>query len=184
LIADMMQLARAQAGRAHLTITRVDIATVLAESMRSNLPVAEAKGIALSFQDADKANVMSDLEATLTIANNLIGNAIRYTSPGGHVKVSFRDAGRFLALVVEDDGVGISAGDQKRIFERFYRVSKSRRTGGDRGHSGTDGTGIGLSIVKNLTLALGGEIRLTSQPGQGARFEVLLPKLITARQSA
>lgn len=184
LIADMMQLARAQSGRAHLTITRVDIAAVVAESLRSNLPIAETKNINLVYSDDDKAIVMSDLEATLTIANNLIGNAVRYTSSGGHVKVSFRDAGRFLALVVEDDGVGISAVDQKRIFERFYRVAKSRRSAGEAGNSGTEGTGIGLSIVKNLTLALGGEIRLTSQPGEGARFEVLLPKVVPARQSA
>lgn len=184
LIADMMQLARAQAGRAHLTITRVDIAALVAESMRSNLPIAEAKNIELVFDDEYKTSVMSDTEATLTIANNLIGNAVRYTSSGGHVRVSFRDAGRFLALVVEDDGVGISAVEQKRIFERFYRVAKSRRSGGEGGGSGTEGTGIGLSIVKNLTMALGGEIRLTSQPGEGARFEVLLPKVVSVRQSA
>lgn len=184
LIADMMQLARAQAGRTHLTITRVDIAEVIAESMKSYVPVAEAKEIQLDFIDDGAGVVMSDREATLTIANNLIGNAVRYTSAGGHVQVSFQDAGRFLALVVEDDGVGISATEQKRIFERFYRVQKSRLSRGDGTGGLTEGTGIGLSIVKNLTMALGGEVRLTSQPGEGARFEVLLPKASMVRQPA
>ena len=74
-----------------------------------------------------------------------------------------------LLFVVEDTGVGISEADQKRIFERFYRVGKSRGTG-------DGGTGIGLSIVKNLTLTLGGEVRVASRPGEGSKFEVLLPK--------
>ena len=72
-------------------------------------------------------------------------------------------------VFVEDTGVGIAESDQKRIFERFYRVGKSRG-------SGDGGTGIGLSIVKNLTVTLGGEVRVSSRPGEGARFEVLLPK--------
>ena len=72
-------------------------------------------------------------------------------------------------MVVEDDGIGITRDDQKRIFERFYRVGKRSST--------TDGgTGIGLSIVKNLVITLNGEIRVTSEPGAGASFEVLLPK--------
>ena len=100
----------------------------------------------------------------LTITNNLIGNAIRYTPEGGSVSVSCRDAGKFWALVVEDTGVGIAESDQKRIFERFYRVGKSRG-------SGDGGTGIGLSIVKNLTLTLGGEVRVTSRPGEGANLK-------------
>ena len=84
--------------------------------------------------------------------------------------VSCRDAGSFWALVVEDTGVGIAENDQKRIFERFYRVGKSRATG-------DGGTGIGLSIVKNLALiTLEGEVRVASRPGEGAKFEVLLPK--------
>ncbi|MGB7324182.1 MAG: ATP-binding protein [Rubripirellula sp.] len=197
LIADMMQLARAQAGRANLTIQAVELAEVMAESMRSNEPVAEANNIVLRFEALEVAdgvadgvadvqsdgvsdvmsNVMSDREATLTIVNNLIGNAIRYTPNGGNVNVSLRDEGQMVAIVVQDDGVGISAGEQKRIFERFYRVQNSRTAHDDGTSAVIEGTGIGLSIVKNLTHALGGEVRLASHPGEGARFEVLLPKV-------
>lgn len=180
LIADMMQLARAQAGRAHLKISRVSVDEVIHESLKSYRPVAEAKGIELTIDGDHAAVVTSDREATLTIVNNLIGNAIRYTSYDGHVQVGCRDAGRFVSLYVQDDGVGIPAGEQKRIFERFYRVEKARHSRGDGTSSSTEGTGIGLSIVKNLTVALGGEVRVRSHPGEGSRFEVLLPKADSA----
>jgi signal transduction histidine kinase len=79
--------------------------------------------------------------------------------------------------VVEDTGVGIAESDQRRIFERFYRVGKSRG-------SGDGGTGIGLSIVKNLTITLGGEVRVSSRPGEGAKFDVLLPKSDAAQNGS
>ena len=107
----------------------------------------------------------------MTIVNNLIGNAIRYTPEQGNVKVRCcRDADSTdrWSLVVDDDGVGIPLSDQERIFERFYRVDKTRE-------SGDGGTGIGLSIVKNLTIAMGGEVGVASRPNQGATFRVALP---------
>ncbi|WP_145171938.1 sensor histidine kinase [Rubripirellula lacrimiformis] len=176
LIADMMQLARAQAGNSHLSIGRVDFSEVVSESLRSNCPIAEVKEIAVVYQAGQSQWIHSDREATLTIANNLIGNAIRYTSLGGRVEVGFRDAGKFLALVVQDNGVGINAEEQERIFERFYRVQKSRVARGDESDPLSEGTGIGLSIVKNLAISLGGEVRVESKPGRGSKFEVLLPK--------
>ncbi|TWU60228.1 Alkaline phosphatase synthesis sensor protein PhoR [Rubripirellula tenax] len=178
LIADMMKLARAQAGRSQLSISVIHLADVIDESLRSNRPVAEANGIRLHFDPSQSASVMSDREATLTIVNNLIGNAIRYTSSGGNVNVSIGDAGRFIALVVKDDGVGIPPGEQKRIFERFYRVETSRIARDDGTSALPEGTGIGLSIVKNLVHALRGEVRVSSRPGEGAQFEVLLPKCV------
>lgn len=169
LIADMMQLARAQAGSSQLKLGPVSLSDVIQESLKSYHPVADAKRIKLRVTPADDLpKVHADPEANLTIASNLIGNAIDYTPEGGEVRVSCREAGSFVALVVEDTGVGIPKSEQKRIFERFYRVEKSRDTG-------LGGTGIGLSIVKNLTMTLGGEVRVRSKLGEGSRFEVLLP---------
>ena len=169
LIADMMQLARAQAGISQLKLGPVSLADVIEESLKSYHPVADAKQIQLIVPPCeDLPKVHADAEATLIIASNLIGNAIHYTPQGGVVRVHCRSAGKFVALVVEDNGVGIPKSEQKRIFERFYRVEKSRDTG-------VGGTGIGLSIVKNLTMTLGGEVRVSSKPGEGAKFEVLLP---------
>jgi two-component system phosphate regulon sensor histidine kinase PhoR len=169
LISDMMQLARAQAGGSQLKISSISWGEVINESLKSYRPVAETKNITLEVEPAAEARVRADPEAALTISNNLIGNAINYTPSGGHVRVSCRQEGRFWALVVEDTGVGIPEAEQKRIFERFYRVERNRS-------SMDGGTGIGLSIVKNLTMTLGGEVRVSSRPGEGSRFEVLLPR--------
>jgi two-component system phosphate regulon sensor histidine kinase PhoR len=216
LIEDMMQLARAQSDNPSLTISSVRLPDVIEHSLASNRPVAITKSIDLSFrsaieQDIEQRNeqgtkqfeaqtdagnsehgfgvaiVRSDAEATLTIVNNLISNAIRYTPEGGKVMVGIRDAGQFYSVYVDDTGVGISQADQKRVFERFYRVKGTRLyedpSDGQKSNSELSpkfatqrGTGIGLSIVKQLTKALGGKVHLSSVPDVGSRFEVLLPK--------
>lgn len=176
LIEDMMQLARAQAGREKLDLVTLSLSDIIAESFASSIPIAEAEGVALStIADDCSAQVTADLGATLTIANNLISNAIRYTPRGGGVRVGVRRQGDYWALVVEDDGIGIAQSDQERIFERFYRVDKNRR-------SSSAGTGLGLSIVKNLTRAQGGKITLESRPGEGSTFEVWLPAAAAPEQ--
>ncbi|MDA8743222.1 ATP-binding protein [Rubripirellula amarantea] len=180
LIADMMQLARAQEGPSNLHLTSVRLSNVVAQSLASYRPVASAKEITLIANNDFDGSVEADPEATLTIVNNLIGNAIRYTPAGGTVNVGCRDAGDKVALFVSDTGIGISEVDQQRIFDRFYRVATNRQNrSGKRAPSliNTDGgTGIGLSIVKNLTQAMGGEVKVSSRPNEGSRFEVLLPR--------
>ena len=79
-----------------------------------------------------------------------------------------RVVGKFIELSVKDNGVGIEPSEQERIFERFYRVAKSRETS-------DEGTGIGLALVKNLAVAMSGEVSVASKSGEGATFEVLLP---------
>lgn len=176
LVADMMQLARAQAGRDKLHFVTVHIDEVISESLKSYQPVATAKQIKLTVDEiGNDVRVTADREATLTIINNLIGNAVRYTNEGGHVSVGVREAGSYWSIVVSDNGVGIAESEQERIFERFYRVERTRE-------SARAGTGLGLSIVKNLTVALKGEVRLKSSPGEGSTFEVLLPRAETGVQ--
>ncbi|MEM9586277.1 MAG: ATP-binding protein [Planctomycetota bacterium] len=170
LVQDMMQLARAQEGRGRLQLMSLSLEEIVSESFRSKSPIAEANEITLSLREFDDVIVVADAEAMLTITNNLIGNAIRYTPSGGQVEVFFgvmREKG-FGCLRVRDNGIGIAAEDQSRVFERFYRVAKNRES-----HAGS--TGLGLSIVKNLTLAQGGQVRLSSKPGQGSLFEIRLP---------
>ncbi|WP_436715608.1 ATP-binding protein [Roseiconus lacunae] len=173
LIADMMKLARAQSGKGTLVIQALDLEKVINQAMSSFLPVAGAKQIDLSVVPSDQpVHVLADEEAALTIAQNLISNAIRHTNAGGHVVVSFRKDGDGWVMAVQDDGVGIAEEYQERIFERFYRVDRTRKA-----HDG--GTGIGLSIVKNLSRALGGRIGVISSPGNGATFEVWLRSAIS-----
>lgn len=100
---------------------------------------------------------------------NLISNAIKYNRPGGYVKVSFFEDEDNYRICIEDNGIGIGEGEQERIFERFYRVTKSR-------NKEIDGTGLGLAIVKHIILSMGGDIGLESVLGQGSKFKISLPK--------
>lgn len=169
LINDMLQLARAQAGTQNLTVTNVPLIPVLREAVATYEPLAQAREITLRFvPPSTAATVAADREALLTIINNLLGNAVRYTPEGGNVELQCYESGNTWAIIVADNGLGIPEQDQERIFERFYRVEKARDA--SRG-----GTGLGLSIVKNLVQALGGEVQLRSRPGEGATFEVRLP---------
>lgn len=172
LVADMMQLARAQAGKKNFEFSAVSVVECIQGAVLTNQPIADQKGIELKSPNAGQdagAIAFADFDATVTMVNNLISNAVRYTETGGTVEVDLRVVDRFIQLTVTDNGVGISPSDQERIFERFYRVEKSRE-------SIDGGTGIGLALVKNLATAMAGEVRVTSTRGEGAVFEVLLPR--------
>jgi two-component system phosphate regulon sensor histidine kinase PhoR len=97
---------------------------------------------------------------------NLIHNAIKFTSPGGHIHVSAKLEESFLAVSIADTGVGISPSELPRVFERFYKSDKARRS---------DGTGLGLAIAKHIVLAHAGTIRVESEQGKGSTFTFTLP---------
>ena len=97
---------------------------------------------------------------------NLVSNAIRYNRPYGNVVVSVNREEEHVSLTVEDTGIGISHADQERVFERFYRVDKSRS-------KSTGGTGLGLAIVKHVVQCHGAKLKMNSQLGTGTRIEVI-----------
>jgi two-component system, OmpR family, phosphate regulon sensor histidine kinase PhoR len=99
---------------------------------------------------------------------NLLENAVNYSPDGGHIRLGARVDGRDLALTVSDDGPGLPESDLNRVFERFYRVEKSRA-------GGPGGTGLGLSIVRHLVELHGGRVQAENQPGGGALFTIRLP---------
>ena len=103
------------------------------------------------------------------IVKNLLENAVEYTPEAGEIFIYLKEIGNDLILTVEDTGIGISEEDQKRIFERFYRVSQSRQRN-------TGGSGLGLSIVQHYTEILGGTVKLTSDLGEGTTVIVRIPK--------
>ena len=104
------------------------------------------------------------------IVRNLCDNAVKYNVDGGSVTVGVRRDGSHTILTVADTGIGIPAEDHERIFERFYRVDKSRS-------KAVGGTGLGLSIVKHAVQVLGGHIGLESTPGEGTTVTVRLPQI-------
>ncbi|MHB8859895.1 MAG: sensor histidine kinase [Thermoleophilia bacterium] len=142
----------------------------LTESLMEKLgPQAE------QFEVRIKSSVPEGLAVNLPermasiVISNLLENAIRYSGRGSHVEVNAFREGNQVKLLVSDDGIGIDGEHLPHIFERFYRVdkSRSRRLGG---------TGLGLSIVKHIVESAGGEIKVSSQEGFGTEFTVLLPE--------
>ena len=105
------------------------------------------------------------------LLGNLVDNAIRYNRPDGHVSVSGESssADQTVTLSVSDDGIGIAPDQQPHVFEEFYRVR-------DGSTGGVNGTGMGLAICRKIAEELGGRITLTSRPGQGSTFSVVLPR--------
>ena len=100
----------------------------------------------------------------IQILVNLIGNAVRHSSQGGRVHLSFDQTAATASVTVSDEGPGIEPADQQRIFERFERVEQK-----------AGGTGLGLAISRRLARSMGGDVTLESAPGEGAHFTLTLP---------
>ena len=106
-----------------------------------------------------------EFRRALQVLVNLIGNAVRYSPPGGMVWIRLEREGEMACVIVADQGKGIAAEDQERIFEKFGRVDPNE----------PGGSGLGLYIARRLARAMGGEITVDSAPGMGARFVFTLP---------
>ena len=153
----------------------VDLSAVALAAADEVRPQAAERRHELSVETQSGLMVSGDDPALRTLVRNLLDNAVRYTEPGGHIRLATRteeDAwGRAWAVLsVEDDGAGIPMADQERVFERFYRVDKdrSRQSGG---------TGLGLSIVRHVAEYHGGRVELQSTQGVGSTFTVRIPTL-------
>lgn len=107
-----------------------------------------------------------------TALSNLVANAIAYSDPGGSVGVSARRRKGMVEIAVKDEGIGISAEDLERVFERFYRVDQARSRA-------TGGTGLGLAIVKHIAADHGGEVTVWSAEGHGSTFVLKVPEMGT-----
>ena len=178
MIADMLQLTRVQSQEGELQIGPVALSSVLADAISTAEILAAQKQMTLQSRCGTDIEIQTDRESLLTILNNLIGNAVHYTPSGGQVIVDLDVHADQVRIVVEDNGVGIAAKDQAKVFQRFYRVQRigrADRSGGPSRGGVRSGTGLGLSIVQTLVQSLGGEVTLTSRLGQGSRFEVTLP---------
>jgi signal transduction histidine kinase len=125
----------------------------------------------------DLPSVHADADALVTVLLNLLDNACKYAGAGKHIALCVYRKDGNVAFAVEDNGIGITPREQKRIFRRFYQVD--RRLARDSG-----GCGLGLSIVEFIVRAHGGAVNVTSKPGEGSTFTVLLPMKSDARQAS
>ncbi len=170
LVQDIIELSRLQGTDVVRRGKPVDINAVISEAVDRNRLPAESKQIEILVGGSVRAPVYGDSDLLMTAFRNLIDNAIRYASDGTRVGVGVRSKDGLVQVSVTDQGPGISAEEQERIFERFYRIdaARSRQTGG---------TGLGLSIVKHVVFNHGGEVTVWSQAGQGSTFTVRLPEM-------
>lgn len=168
LIEDIIKLSRLDEGQIREGFSEVSLLD-LARSVQGALSrKAEKQQITLTVEGEEA--VTSGIPATLhEMLFNLCDNAIIYNRPGGWVKILVQRREGQIALSVKDNGIGIEQGEQERIFERFYRVDKSRS-------KAVGGTGLGLSIVKHAVMLHQGEITLESAVGRGTTITVLLPE--------
>ena len=165
LIGDIIQLSELDVEQSKENFVSVDLYT-LAESVIEYLSFAAQKYQVSLSADGEHLLVLGNKNLLEELVYNLCDNAIRYNKPGGWVKISIYKHGERTALAVSDDGIGISPQDQARIFERFYRVDKSRSRD-------TGGTGLGLAIVKHIALQHEAQIFVKSLPDMGTTIEVI-----------
>lgn len=168
MIEDLFELSKMEEGKIQLTLEWIDLSEIIESAVQKTRLQASEKGLVIQsrIQD-DLPLVHGDRHRMAQIFINLLDNAIRYTSHGTISVKVWRNFDR-IKIYVEDTGIGIPEEELPYIFDRFYRVEKSRsREFG--------GTGLGLAIVKNLVELQGGTIQVSSEKGKGTRFELTFP---------
>jgi signal transduction histidine kinase len=170
LVQDLQELSRVESGQIALTLRPVDLAERITAAAVRLRPQFEDKQVDLQLDlEGALPPVRADPDRIIEVLINLLGNALQYTPSGGQVIVRAKREAEDIHVSVTDTGIGILADDLPHLFERFYRVDKSRsRAGG--------GSGIGLTIAKHFVEAHGGRIWATSAgAGQGSTFTFTLP---------
>ena len=164
LVADLRTLAESEAGALELNRGPIPVGDLLAEAVAAHQVDAEAKGITLIGEaDAALPPVDGDAARLRRVLGNLVANAMAHTPAGGAVRLAAERAGAMVAVSVSDTGEGMDPALAERAFDRFVKAPGSR------------GSGLGLSIARDIVEAHGGEVRLESAPGQGTKVTLTLP---------
>jgi len=175
-IDDLLELSRIESSEQSYDEV-VELQGVVDEALARTKVAAETKLVEVgSVAPNDSPLLIGNRDQLLTALVNLVENAIKYSSAGDSVSVRTRVVADSVHVVVQDTGRGIPARDLDRIFERFYRVDRSR-------DSATGGTGIGLSIVRHVALNHGGAVKASSFEGEGSTFSMILPRVAPAAQT-
>jgi signal transduction histidine kinase len=177
LVDDLMLLARADAGQLPVHMAPLFLEEVLHDCARAARGLAVARGITLVAPPADEAAFVGDAHLLGRAVMVLLDNAIKYTPPGGEVRLTLERAGDAYEIAVEDTGPGVPPELSQRIFERFYSVdvARTRAPRGEDGAGGAGGAGLGLAIARWIVEAHGGALRLCDTGPAGSRFVISLP---------
>lgn len=168
LIHDILEINRIEQGKGIVKREKVDLAHLTNELKRNFAREAARKSIHLIVEDAD-GTIETDADSLTRILENLLSNAIKFSSPSKKVQLNVRLQPEHVRFEVADEGPGIPLDEQPKLFNKFQRLS-------NRPTSSETSTGLGLSIVKELTTQLGGEITFRSSVGEGTTFFVTFPR--------
>jgi two-component system phosphate regulon sensor histidine kinase PhoR len=169
IVSDLLLLSEMESPDRILNRTPLDLGAVISSAVEALRPLAQSKHLTLQMEIATQLPAVSgDSQKVHQVVVNLLNNAISYTQEGGRIAVGIQPVNGGVEVSVTDNGIGIPPEHLSRIFERFYRVDKSRSR--EEG-----GTGLGLSIVKHIVEAHGGWVGVESHPGKGSRFYFFLP---------
>jgi two-component system phosphate regulon sensor histidine kinase PhoR len=169
LVDDLLTLAQLESASPNLQLSDVRLSELFAAIIRDWARKFAEKKLSIDVGVApDLPLIQADETRLQEILYNLLDNALKYTPPGGKIRLQAQRVGHEIALSVSDTGVGIPEADLARIFERFYRADKARSRE-------LGGTGLGLSIVKHIAQLHGGRVEAESQPDRGTTIRVLLP---------
>ena len=142
----------------------IDLVALAAEAVVMLDSSAEERNVKIETEGGDSLPARGEERAVIQILVNLIGNAIRHSPDSGRIRLIFSRTAANASITVSDEGPGVPAADQQRIFERF-----------ERAHEKESGTGLGLAISRRLARSMGGDVTLDSEPGEGGRFTLTLP---------
>lgn len=167
LVNDLLDLARLESGRLTLRLEDAAPDVLVAAGIQRLVPLIERANLGLDVDvPTDLPRVRADRDRTEQVLLNLVHNAVKFTPPGGKVNVAAIDEGDVVRFSIRDTGAGIPRDELPRLFERFYKADRARRT---------EGTGLGLAIAKHIVQAHGGTIWAESTVGQGSTFFFTLP---------
>jgi signal transduction histidine kinase len=168
MINTMLDITEAETGARKLSMTEIDMASVLRDACELFQPISEDKGVTIIPRLPARSVMKGDIQRLQRMIANLLDNALKYTGSGGEVMVSLDEDEKEIIITVADSGLGMSEDDLPHIFKRFYRCDQSRSQSGN---------GLGLSLAQAIAKTHGGNIRAASVPGKGSAFTVTLPRL-------
>ncbi len=167
IVADLLKLSRLSMSTLALELSPCEISGLFDSLIKEAAPQAKSQGVIVEAEDQTHETFWLDEQKIHQALANLLNNALAHSQPE-HIRMQARRQDHWLVLTVSDDGCGIDAKHLDRIFERFYRVDKSRSRA-------SGGSGLGLAIVKAIVSAHQGEIEVDSEVGRGSRFVIRLP---------
>jgi len=164
MVGDLLLLAQAESGNLPLGKAPVELDTVMLEVYQQARVLAGGK-VDVAISDVDQLTVLGDRDRLKQLMLNLVGNALQYTPEGGNVTITFKDFLGDRAIVISDTGIGVPKGEQDRVFTKLFRAGNAKNID-------SQGTGLGLYLIKSIVKAMGGSISFVSEENKGSTFTI------------